>query len=220
MEGIPGPGAYFYSKFVTNSPFIKDFYQMVEDEVGAKLPSGRLLDIGTGPGRVPLAIARKLTTLVIDAIDISSAMVDIATGNARKAGLEQRVKFQYGSAEKIPFEDGVFDLVMATLSFHHWAKPEECLKEVRRVLKPGGELWIYEFKWDLTPENKEQVKKKYGPVLAFMVLNMVRSHSSISFSKIQQVQSYKDIGFSEITAEDKGIFVKLKLVKQAIPEEA
>jgi ubiquinone/menaquinone biosynthesis C-methylase UbiE len=213
MEAIPGPGAFVYSKIVANSPFARDFYRMVQEEVCAKLSSGRMLDIGTGPGVVPLEIARKCPGAELNAIDISSAMVEIATANSQKAGLSQRVKFQYGSAEKIPFEDAAFGLVITTLSFHHWARPVECLKEVRRVLKAGGELWIYEIKWDLTPENKEDVRKRYGPFLAFLIVNFVRNHSSISLSKIQQVKSYRDIGFTEITTEDKGLFVKLKLVK-------
>jgi ubiquinone/menaquinone biosynthesis C-methylase UbiE len=212
MEGIPGFGASIYSKIVANSPFIKDFYREVVEEICARFPSGRLLDIGTGPGVIPLAIALKSNGLAVDAIDISSAMVEIAGKNAADAGLSERVKFQFGSAEKIPFQDGSFDLVLTTLSFHHWARPYECLKEVHRVLKAGGELWIYEIKWDLTQENRDQVKKKYGRFLAFLVLNFVRAHSSISLGTIKQVQSYKDLGFSEITPEDRGAFVKLRLV--------
>jgi ubiquinone/menaquinone biosynthesis C-methylase UbiE len=213
MEGIPGFAANVYSALVSKSPFIKDFYSAVVNEVCAKLVSGRLLDIGTGPGVIPLEIARKSASLVINAIDISPAMVEIAGKKAGEAGLSGRVNFQYGSAEKIPFEDSSFDIVLATLSFHHWAKPFECLKEVQRVLKTGGESWIYEIKWDMTQEDKQQLKKKYGWFLSFLIVNFIRGHSSISLRKIQQVQSYKDIGFSEIVAEDKGAFVKLRLIK-------
>jgi len=213
MEGIPGPGAFVYSKIVANSPFAKDFYREVVEEICARFPSGRVLDIGTGPGVIPIAMALKSNGLEIVAIDISQAMVEIAGKNAVEAGASDRVKFQYGSAEKIPFTDGSFDLVLATLSFHHWARPYECLKEVYRVLKARGELWIYEIKWDLTRENRDQLKQRYGGFLAFVITNFVRGHSSISLGKIQQVQSYQDIGFARIIPEDRGAFVKLKLVK-------
>jgi len=213
MEGIPGPGAHFYSNIVANSPFIKDFYREVVEEICAEATSGRVLDIGTGPGLIPLDIARSLPDVEVKAIDISPAMVDIAVNHAINAGLSGQVQFQCGSAEKIPFPDECFDLVLSTLSFHHWAKPVECLKEVLRVLKKGGEMWIYEIKWDLTQENKNQIRKKYGRALTFMVVNFVRMHSSLSASRIQEVISLKELGYSEIVAEDKSAFVKLRLVK-------
>ncbi|MHB8086396.1 MAG: class I SAM-dependent methyltransferase [Dehalococcoidia bacterium] len=213
MESIPGPGAWIYSKIVARSPFILDLYEAVAEEVSSKIASGRILDIGTGPGLVPLEIARKSKTLEIYAIDISHAMVEIADQNARNAGLSERAHFHYGSAEEIPFEKDYFDLVITTLSFHHWAKPEDCLKEVSRVLKENGELWIYEIKHEPTEENRNGLKRKYGPFLSFMVLNFVRAHSSIGFHKIQEVQSYKNLGFRETAVEDKGMFVKLRLKK-------
>ncbi|MGA2368997.1 MAG: class I SAM-dependent methyltransferase [Dehalococcoidia bacterium] len=213
MESIPGPGAWIYSKIVARSPFILDLYKAVAEEVCLKCTSGRILDIGTGPGLVPLKIASKCKGLEVNAIDISHAMVDIASKNARKAGLSDRASFQYGSAEKIPFEKDYFDLAITTLSFHHWANPEECLKEVSRVLKENGELWIYEIKHEPTEENRNELKRRYGPFLSFMVLNFVRAHSSIGFAKIQEVQSYNNLGFREIGVEDKGMFVKLRLKK-------
>ncbi len=213
MESIPGPGAWIYSKIVARSPFIKDLYRVWQRRSPPRLLPAEYLDIGTGPGMVPLEIARKSKTLEIYAIDISHAMVEIANKNARKAGMSERAHFHYGSAEKIPFEKDYFDLVISTLSFHHWAKPEECLKEVSRVLKENGELWIYEMKHEPTEENRNELKRRYGPFLSFMVLNFVRAHSSISFGKIQEVQSYKNLGFREISTEDKGMFVKLSLRK-------
>jgi ubiquinone/menaquinone biosynthesis C-methylase UbiE len=213
MESIPGTGAWIYSKIVARSPFIKDLYESVAEEVSSKLDSGRILDIGTGPGMVPLEIARKSKGLEIHAIDISHEMVEIANKNARRAGLSERARFQYGSAEKIPFEKDYFDLVITTLSFHHWAKPEDCLKEVSRVLKENSELWIYEMKHDPSEENKNELKRRYGLFLSLMVLNFVRAHSSIGFSKIQKMQSYKNLGFREIGTDDKGMFVKLSLRK-------
>jgi ubiquinone/menaquinone biosynthesis C-methylase UbiE len=192
---------------------MKDFYRAVVDEVCARLSSGRILDIGTGPGLVPLEITRNCSSIEAYAIDISHAMVEIANRNARQAGLSDRAHFRYGSAEKIPFENDYFDLVITTLSFHHWARPEDYLKEVSRVLKKDGELWIYEIKHEPTGENKKDFKRKYGPFLSFVVLNFVRAHSSISFGKIHEVQSYKNPGFTEIGTEDKGMFVKLRLKK-------
>ncbi len=84
IEGIPNPGAKVYSIIVARSPIMKDFYREVGEEVSSKTSSARMLDIGTGPGYVPLEIARGSQNLEIKAIDISSAMVRIASRNIRR----------------------------------------------------------------------------------------------------------------------------------------
>ena len=213
MEGIPFWGVPFYAGVVARSPFIHDFYRDVVNEVCAHPSTQRILDIGTGPGHIPIQLAGRLPEADIDGIDISPAMVDTAIANAVTAGLLRRAHFRYGSAEKIPFTENCFDLVLATLTLHHWARVENCLKEVLRVLVPGGELWVYEIKKDVTLENRQQLKQKYGAFLSFMILNFVRAHSSVTSKQIEKVKSYTSLGFSKVTAEDRGMFVKLTLVK-------
>ena len=70
IEGIPNPVAKIYSITVPRSPIMKDFYRDLTEEVSSKASSGKILDIGTGPGRIPLEIARRSRNLEIEAIDI------------------------------------------------------------------------------------------------------------------------------------------------------
>jgi len=213
IEGIPKPGAKIYSVIVARSPVMRDFYREVTEEIFSKLSSGRILDIGTGPGYVPLEIARGSQNLEVKAIDISSAMVMIASKNAKDAGLSRRVQFKYGSAGSIPYGDGYFDLIISTLSFHHWAKPRECLKEIHRVLKSGGKAWIYDMRRDPTKEAKTQLRNRYGWFLSFLVLYFVRLHSSVRLQEVQEILSSSQIGFSEMGIEDRGLTLKLRLLK-------
>ena len=213
IEGISNPEAKVYSKIVARSPFMKDFYREVAEEVSSKVSSEKILDIGTGPGYVPLEIARKSQNLEIKAVDISPAMVRIASKNAEDAGLSGRVQFQYGSAESIPFGDGYFDLIISTISFHHWAKPKECLKEIHRVLKNNGEAWIYDLRRDPTKEARAQLRNRYGRFLSFLVLYFVRPHSSVKLQDFREVIPLSGIGFSENSIEDRGIILKLRLLK-------
>jgi ubiquinone/menaquinone biosynthesis C-methylase UbiE len=214
IEGIPKPGAKIYSNIVSVSPIMKDFYQEVTVEVLSKLSSGKILDIGTGPGYVPIKIAENSDNLEIKAIDVSPAMVDIAAKNAQKSGLSRRIEFRFGRAGSIPFSDGYFDLVISTLSFHHWANPEECLKEINRVLKNGGEAWIYELRRDMTREAKIQLRHKYGWFLYLLIMYFVRLHSSTRADKVQQFLSLAEIGFSEKNVEDRGHVIKMRLLKK------
>jgi ubiquinone/menaquinone biosynthesis C-methylase UbiE len=213
IEGIPGPGAKIYSTFVAGSLIMQDFYREVTGEIASQVSSGRILDIGTGPGYIPIEVARASKKAEIKAIDISSAMVTIARRKAEDAGLSQRVQFEYGSAEHIPYGDGYFDLVVSTLSFHHWANRIECLKEVHRVLKISGEAWIYEIRKDTTPEAKRQLKDRYGRFLSFIVLYLVRLHSSMSLQEFEKIISVPHLGFSKMLIEDRGLALKLRLVK-------
>lgn len=213
IEGIPQPGAKVYSIIVARSPVMKDFYREVAEEVSSMISSGRILDIGTGPGYVPLEIATKSSNLDIKAIDISPAMVDIATRNAQRAGLSPCVEFKYGSAADIPFDDRYFDLVISTLSFHHWAKPVESLKEIHRVLKDGGVAWIYDLRRDPPKEPRVLLRSKYDWFISFVVFYFVRLHSSIRLRNFQEIISLPELGFSEKSTEDRGIFLKLRLLK-------
>jgi ubiquinone/menaquinone biosynthesis C-methylase UbiE len=213
IEGIPGPGAKVYSTIVAGSLIMQDFYREVTGEIASKVPSGRILDIGTGPGYIPIEVARASQNVEVKAIDISSAMVMIARQKAEDAGLSQRVQFEYGSAEHIPYGDGYFDLVVSTLSFHHWANRIECLKEMHRVLKVGGEAWIYELRKDTTPEAKKQLKDRYGRFVSFIVLYSVRLHSAMSLQEFEKITLLPQLGFSEMTIEDRGLALKLRLVK-------
>ena len=213
IEGIPGPGAKIYSTIVAGSPVMQDFYREVTGEIASKVSSGKILDIGTGPGYVPIEVARTSQNVEIKAIDISSAMVMIARQKAEDAGLSQRVQFECGSAEHIPYGDEYFDLVVSTLSFHHWANRTECLKEMHRVLKTGGEAWIYEIRKDTTKEAKKQLKDRYGRFLSFIVLYLVRLHSAMKLQEFEKIISLPQLGFSEMTIEDRGLALKLRLLK-------
>ncbi len=210
IEGIFGPGAGVYSFITDKNPFFKDFYLQVAAEVVAKLPSGRVLDIGTGPGHLPISIARMSPSLDIMAIDISQAMVEMADHNAAHSGLDCRIKFVLGSAESIPFDDGYFDLVISTLSLHHWADAPACMKEIRRVLKPGGEAWIYDIQRDVTSEGKQQLYRQYGRLVTAILLYFVRAHSSMGAQKIKGLLAQPGLGLSS-SLEDRGFIFKLCL---------
>ena len=213
IEGIPKPGAIIYSEIVAQSPIMKDFYHMVAEEVLSKMSSGRILDIGTGPGYLPLEIGQRSSDLEIKAIDISPAMVEIARHNAQKMGLQERVEFLFGSADNIPFEEEHFDLIVSTGSFHHWAEPKECLKEIRRVLKNRGEAWIYDLRRDITKEATLEARKRYGWLLSSLFLYIVRLHSSVRAQEVQKLLSSPELDFSSKRLEDRGVILKQELKK-------
>jgi ubiquinone/menaquinone biosynthesis C-methylase UbiE len=97
------------------------------------------LDVATGTGNTALALA----PLVLRAIglDVASGMLDQARARAQAENI-QNVEFITGSAEDLPFPDAEFSLVVSRHAPHHFHDLDKFLREVRRVLKPGGRLVV------------------------------------------------------------------------------
>jgi ubiquinone/menaquinone biosynthesis C-methylase UbiE len=159
-EAIPFPFSRIYS-FITSSKMIMDYYRSVASQVLVRLPAGRILDIGTGPGRLPTIIASRNKYVTVTGLDLSPDMVKIASLMASREGLTN-VDFKPGNAGQLPFGDLEFDLVISTLSFHHWKEPEAAFGEIYRVLRVGGEAWIYDIPRKVNPQVWKDLKKRYG----------------------------------------------------------
>ena len=115
------------------------------------VPEGKILDVGTGTGRIPIKIAQKCPLFLITAIDLSKNMLKVANENKRHYGVKDYIEFQYGDAKKMPFDDEYFDLVISHASLHHILDPVTVLKEANRVLKTEGALLFRDLK---RPQNK------------------------------------------------------------------
>jgi ubiquinone/menaquinone biosynthesis C-methylase UbiE len=121
-------------------------YRSVADRVIADLPSnGRVLDVGTGPGRLLVEIARRRPEVDVAGIDPSADMVGHARRHLQAAGREN-ADVRIASAEDLPFPDASFDVVVSTLSGHHWADTSTAIAEQARVLRPGGRLWVVDLR--------------------------------------------------------------------------
>ena len=137
---LPSAGAY--DALVATA--LEGFYARVAGEVAAAHPGGELLEIGSGPGRLAVRLAREAPSMTLTGADISDAMVERAARRAAGAGLSERVRFEVGDVAALPLSDQEFDGVVSTLSLHHWSDPARGLDEIYRVLKPGGEARIYD----------------------------------------------------------------------------
>ena len=208
-EGIPFPLSRFYS-LVTLSGIIKDFYNSVANQVLGHLKSGRVLDVGTGPGRLPLLIASKNKYLRVTGVDLSPDMVKIASRKASRMGLEN-LDFKVGNASSLPFDDREFDLVISTLSFHHWKGPEAALEEIHRVLREGGEAWIFDLPRRMDAETLSYLKQHYGFMASyFLYLHGFTEpfYDEISLKAIAESSSFKRYELNY-----KGLTYRLKLFK-------
>ena len=124
-------------------------------------PSVHFLDIGCGTGWA----VGQAANLVDDhglfyGVDLSPKMVEKAKSNFSG---KDNFHFLQANSESIPLDDGFFDVIICTNSFHHYLHPEKALKEMSRLLKSGGKLyildpvadsWFIKF-WDMLAKLKE-----------------------------------------------------------------
>ena len=87
--------------------------------------------------------------MTVDGVDLAPDMIEYANREAADAGLANRVTFTVGDVAHLPFPDMTFDLIVSSISQHHWEDVEGALRDLHRVLRPGGRLWIYDARFAL-----------------------------------------------------------------------
>jgi ubiquinone/menaquinone biosynthesis C-methylase UbiE len=124
---------------------------------------GVALEIGPGPGYLGLEWLNKTEGTRLTGLEISPKMIDRAEKNAREYGIEARVKYVHGDAQKMPFEDNSFDGVFTNGSLHEWVEPVKILNEILRVLKLGGKYFVSDMRRDMNPFMKWFLKRVTKP---------------------------------------------------------
>ncbi|WP_435006545.1 class I SAM-dependent methyltransferase [Tundrisphaera lichenicola] len=134
----------------TNARFVSEFLDHHGPGRG-----GEVLDVGTGPARVPIAICRAERKLRILGVDLSGPMLDLARRNVADAELTDRIRFARGDAKNLPFPDGRFEAVISNTIVHHIPDPCPALFEFVRLVVPGGSLMIRDL---LRPNDEAEIE--------------------------------------------------------------
>jgi ubiquinone/menaquinone biosynthesis C-methylase UbiE len=104
-------------------------------------PGMSLLDCGCGPGSITVALAQMLAPGEVVGIDIGEPQIERSRALAAERGVSN-VRFQLGNVYELPFPDASFDAALANAVLEHVREPLRALKEMRRVLKPGGVVGV------------------------------------------------------------------------------
>jgi ubiquinone/menaquinone biosynthesis C-methylase UbiE len=212
-KGITGFTAGLYARLAKRTPILKDFCDAAAEEVLKKLSSGTVLDVGTGPGYLPIKVALSNSCLNVLGLDISKDMIRISRKKLRENHVEN-VQLIVGDIEKTALVDESVDLAVATLSFHHWASPARAFEELFRILKQKGEIWIYELNGKLTPQSKAWIKRNYNIItraVAPAIMKMGGGHA-ITLEQAESIlEEYKG-KFTQISAQE----LELPLVKMVL----
>jgi ubiquinone/menaquinone biosynthesis C-methylase UbiE len=119
-------------------PIQQTVLQMAAEQVGRP---GAILDVGCGTGKLLRAAQSRFPDARLEGVDAAIEMVK----HAQEVTPNGPVRFQQAIAEALPFSDASFDLVLSTMTFHHWQDQARGAAEVARVLTPGGRWLLADF---------------------------------------------------------------------------
>jgi ubiquinone/menaquinone biosynthesis C-methylase UbiE len=156
-EGLDDPDVAQAFNHIATLPQMALMRWFVARRAVALVQAGQAADLGCGPGHLAIKLTREAPCLQVTGVDLSDEMLAEAGRYARRSGLAERLAFQKGDVAQLPFPDGSLDLVVSTLSLHHWRDPVAVLDEIARVLRPpepaagraGGAFVVFDLRRDM-----------------------------------------------------------------------
>jgi len=213
-ERIPGVLASSYEK--ASRMVIEGYYSQVADEVVSNIRQGTILDLGTGPGYLPIEIVKRAPDVGITGVDLSRKLIRMARSNAQKAGLSSRLSFEVGNSARLRFVDETFDMVISTGMLHSLKNPVNVLAEIYRVLKNGADAWIYD------PANVTQYidRKKWKASLNrrerffLWLFGLLGLHKPMAtYRREQVIPILQAAGFQKYRIDEKKKEIQIRLTK-------
>lgn len=215
---LPRIGSLLYDKLMHNSP-MQLYYQEIAQNLTNRLPAGRLLDVGTGPGRLLQAIHGINPAIELYGLDISAAMIKQAQKNL--SGIA--VNLRQGNIRQTDFPSDYFDLVACSGSFYLWNPPEEGLQEIHRVLKRGQRAYLFECDRESDRQamrvslrkNLRQVNvlaKIFGPLAITQALDAAYNRKEIG-EIVQRTSFARHFSIADIAISGLAMWMRIELRK-------
>jgi len=214
VERIPGPFASLYDK--ASRTAIESYYAPLAKEVAADLKGGLMLDLGTGPGFLPIEIAKRSPHIRIHGVDLSRKLIEMAKSNASRAGVAERLHFEVGNASRLRFNDETFDLVISTGMLHALKDPVKVFKECNRVLKQRGKAWIYDPARVTSQIDLEKWKASFTfkeKLLYALLMLFARFNPGRIYDRKQVAAMIQAADFPEYEIRREGDEMKIKMTK-------
>ena len=132
--------------------------------------SKKILDVATGTADMAIMACKLLKPEKVVGIDISQQMLEVGKKKIEKEGLGDKIELQIGDSETINFAKNTFDAVMVAFGVRNFENLENGLAEMKRVLKPGGQLVILEF----SKPRRKAVRSFYNLYMSIIAPQMAR----------------------------------------------
>lgn len=210
-SGMEGVVAKWYA--ANTAEMMKEYVDLAR-RIAGEIPQGsEVLEVAPGPGYFSMELA-KLGSYEIAGLDLSQTFVKMATKRAKEKGV--KVNFQQGSASNMPFPKNSFDFLLCRAAFKNFAKPVDALKEMRRVLKPGGRGLIIDLKGDASKADLGRAVDAMGlswfnrimTKLAFKTVLLKRAYTKTQFEEM-----LAQAGFGGVEIVENGMGLEISMTK-------
>ncbi len=173
------------------------------DRLCALEAGGRMLDIGTGPGHLPLLVCARIDGAAVVGIDLSEHMLRHAERHRAKSTYRDRVEYRLGDAKGLEFGDGEFDAVFSNTILHHIPDPRPFLREAWRVLKPEGALLIRDLYRPATPERALELVAQHAASASPYQRELFRAslHAAFATGELERIAREAGLEGAELTVD-------------------
>lgn len=189
---IEGMMAKWYAN--NTGEMIEQYVELAERVAGQLQEGGKVLEVAPGPGYFCIELARR-GNYTITGMDLSRTFVKMAAEKAAKAGV--KVQFTQGSASNMPFPKETFDFLLCRAAFKNFADPGGALKEMCRVLKPGGRLLLIDLSREAKPDDVSRAVDKMG------LSTINRLLTKMAFKTMLIKNAYTRAEFEQMLAQTK-----------------
>jgi ubiquinone/menaquinone biosynthesis C-methylase UbiE len=206
---MEGPIAAWYAK---NTAGALPEFRAEARRIAAELePGAVVLEIAPGPGYLAVELA-KLGSFRVTGLDVSHSFVRIAKENAARAGVH--IEFRQGNVSQMPFAADWFDFLVCRAAFKNFSDPVGALKEMHRVLRPGGKGLILDMRKDATNAAiaDEVAKMDLGLVSRFMTSAALHSLKKRAYTQadFERMIAQTPFGTADIHAGAMGFEIRLE----------
>ncbi len=139
-----------------NQGFVDRFREYFPD-----FAEGHILDLGCGPGDIPIRLARAFTGCRVTGIDASAPMIRLAERAVQAEGLQDRITFRCERFERLPGAN-VVDAAVSNSLLHHLPNPLQFWNKLRQLVKPGSPVLVMDLLRPDSPEEAQAIVDRYA----------------------------------------------------------
>jgi ubiquinone/menaquinone biosynthesis C-methylase UbiE len=171
-----------------NRTFAHDFMALSPAGLPGKETTS-VLDVGTGTAQIPIEICRRREDLRMTAIDLAAHMLQLAQRNVIREGLTSRIKLDHVDAKSLPYADATFDAVISNSIIHHIPEPKFSIREMVRVLRPRGVLFVRDLLRPADCESLERLVATYAGDANQHQQQMIREslHAALTLAEVSEL---------------------------------
>lgn len=175
-----------------NRLFVDDLLEWIPSEQivsgdSVEAASITVLDLGTGTALIPMELCSRTDFVKVVAVDMAVEMLKLAQENIKRLNLENRIFLELTDAKNLSFSDHTFDVVVANSLIHHIPDPILVFRELIRVLKFGGLLFLRDLARPNSIEQVNHLVDSYAGQANHHQQQLLRDslHAALTFKEVQ-----------------------------------